>query len=245
MTISGRPSQPIIVPPGSIPAITPPGQKPRTVAAPPAVVYNPQAGSLLGSPGQGPGFALSDHQHPTPPIAAATSPDWVGFIGSVQFSGGFTIWDGTTVTPLNVQYGSTLQQGGSYNAGTFTWTPNEPASPAFGIYLEQLFTEVNITSTDTAGTQYRLLFQTGNDVLVSPIDPHIWVAPGVPMGMPSGEVQEFYYNQTNVTANSTSPFGPLTIGFSANYNNTPGDLANITISVLSFQVVISSLGIFG
>lgn len=53
----------MIIPPGSIPATTPPGLSPRKPASPPPPSFTPQAVQFPGSPGQGPGVALADHIH--------------------------------------------------------------------------------------------------------------------------------------------------------------------------------------
>lgn len=59
-----RAPTPLIVPPGSIPATTPPGTRGRAIVVPPGIQRPPQPQNSAGSPGLGPGFALADHRHP-------------------------------------------------------------------------------------------------------------------------------------------------------------------------------------
>ena len=101
----GVPPKPqIVVPPGSNPAI---GKTGPLVQVPPAQ-FAPLGPTARGAPGKGPGYALSDHQHPpqaVPPQSTAATlhraswthtfgDDPVGGSGTLNPGQSFTIGDG-------------------------------------------------------------------------------------------------------------------------------------------------------
>src|SRR5215469_9377229 len=138
MTLKGRTYTTTPTPPGSIPAITPPGVKPRSAVSPPSATFAPQPVGLMGKAGQGPGISLLDHVHPgvrqilagsgvsitgpadTPTIAASGSGSpnqWIGFaVDQTYNSGPFVIWDGTTSHATSTTWIAGIQQGGAYDS---------------------------------------------------------------------------------------------------------------------------------
>jgi len=195
---SGRVKPRLITPPGSIPSL----MQERPVAQPPPLNYPPLGPVKDGSPGKGPGFALTDHQHPLQASGGAAQV-WFEYTGRVvaDDNAGILFTPHSPLDELILIDGTTAPQK-IYDPSNHFQVFSTPAGTLFfiatrGMYL--LYFSVQISLHDDG-----FAFNTGDFLLSTFNDVNMGFAPEGPQ-ISASQLQ---------TAGPGTPPGPLGFGIS-------------------------------